>query len=123
MRTQRRRLQSGRKLSFTGELERCEVGRETKRPCLNPAAVKIKGAPFCEGCAREQEAYFTVGEITQELTDNRTKRAWCLLDERLVETLYRMRWEFTGRTSIRSSDDEIGWTYGKGGCSLDKGWR
>jgi hypothetical protein len=69
--------------------------------------VKIRGVPFCEGCARKQEAYFTVGEITQELTDDRTKRAWHLLDERLAEALYRMRWEFNGRTREEERRMEI----------------
>jgi hypothetical protein len=28
--------------------------------------VEIWGIPFCEACAREQEAYFAIGELTQE---------------------------------------------------------
>jgi hypothetical protein len=28
--------------------------------------VEIQGIPFCEGCAREQEAYFAIGTLTQE---------------------------------------------------------
>jgi hypothetical protein len=28
--------------------------------------VEIRGIPFCESCAREQEAYFAIGELTQE---------------------------------------------------------
>jgi hypothetical protein len=30
--------------------------------------VEIGGIPFCEACAREQEAYFAIGELTQEET-------------------------------------------------------
>ena len=30
--------------------------------------VEIRGIPFCEACAREQEAYFAIGELTQEET-------------------------------------------------------
>jgi hypothetical protein len=26
--------------------------------------VQIRGIPFCEACAREQEAYFAIGELT-----------------------------------------------------------
>jgi hypothetical protein len=26
--------------------------------------VEVRGVPFCEPCAREQEAYFAIGEIT-----------------------------------------------------------
>ncbi len=27
--------------------------------------VEIRGLPFCEACAREQEVYFAIGELTQ----------------------------------------------------------
>jgi hypothetical protein len=37
--------------------------------------VEIWGLPFCERCAREQEAYFAIGEMTQELTDDRANQA------------------------------------------------
>ncbi len=97
VRTQRRRLRNSRKLSSSGKLEQCQVGRETERPCPNPAAVEIRGVPFCACCAREQEAYFTVGEITQELADDRTRRAHSSFDEPLAEALDLMRWEFDER--------------------------
>jgi hypothetical protein len=29
--------------------------------------VEIRGIPFCEGCAREQEAYFAIGELTDDM--------------------------------------------------------
>jgi hypothetical protein len=32
--------------------------------------VEIQGIPFCEACAREQEVYFAIGELTQEQTRN-----------------------------------------------------
>lgn len=92
---QRRRLQDGRKPSYPGKkLKRCQVGRETEWPCSNPAAVEIRGVPFCECCAREQDAYFTVGEITQELTEDRTRRAQNYLDEPLAGVLNLLRWGF-----------------------------
>jgi hypothetical protein len=47
------------------ELGPCQVRSETDRPCPRSAAVKIRGVPFCERCAREQEAYFAIGELTQ----------------------------------------------------------
>ena len=97
VRTQRRRLRNSRKLSSSGKLEQCQVGRETERPCPNPAAVEIRGVPFCACCAREQEAYFTVGEITQELADDRTRRAHSSFDEPLAEALDPMRWGFDER--------------------------
>lgn len=97
VRAQGLRLQNVRELSFPGKLEQCQVGRETEQPCPNPATVEIRGVPFCECCAREQEAYFTVGEITQELTDDRTRRAHSSLDEPLAEALDHMRWGFDER--------------------------
>ena len=47
------------------ELGRCQVRSGTDRPCRRPAVVKVRGIPFCERCAREQEAYFTIGEFTE----------------------------------------------------------
>ena len=43
----------------------CQMRSRAESPCLNRAAVKIQGIPLCAGCAREQEAYFAVGELTQ----------------------------------------------------------
>ena len=42
----------------------CQVRSETKNPCPNRAVVEIRGIPFCGACAREQEAYFAIGEFT-----------------------------------------------------------
>ena len=98
VRAQSRRLQNSCKPSSPGKQEQCQVGRETERPCPNLAAVEIRGVPFYTWCAREQEAYFTVGEITQEIADDRTRRAHNSLDGPLVEVLVRMRW---------GSDDRI----------------
>jgi hypothetical protein len=44
----------------------CQVRSKTESPCLHRATVEIRGIPFCESCAREQEAYFAIGELTQE---------------------------------------------------------
>jgi len=47
----------------------CQVRSRTQSPCLHRAVVEIRGVPFCEACAREQEAYFAIGELlTQEET-------------------------------------------------------
>ena len=64
----------------TTEPGSCQVRSGTKSPCLSSAAVKIRGVPFCEPCAREQEAYFTLGELTEA-------PGLLLLDERLVGML------------------------------------
>ena len=44
----------------------CQVRSKTESPCLRRAEVEIRGIPFCEACARDQEAYFAIGELTQE---------------------------------------------------------
>ena len=44
----------------------CQVRSKTESPCLRRAEVEIRGIPFCDACAREQEAYFAIGELTQE---------------------------------------------------------
>src|ERR671938_1743976 len=69
----------------------CQVGSKTDHPCSRLAVVKIWGLSFCERCAREQKAYFAIGELTQE-------EARGLRDEPLVEALGRMRRERTGYT-------------------------
>lgn len=43
----------------------CQVRSRTGRPCPHRAIVEIRGIPFCGVCAREQEAYFAIGELTQ----------------------------------------------------------
>jgi hypothetical protein len=58
----------------TAELGPCQVRSETDHPCPRPAVIKIQGTPFCEPCAREQDAYFAIGELTQALANERTNR-------------------------------------------------
>jgi FXSXX-COOH protein len=67
----------------------CQVRSKTESPCLKPAMVQIRGIPFCEACAREQEAYFVIGELTQEDTEG-------LRSEALGEALGRMRRDRAG---------------------------
>ena len=70
----------------------CQVRSRTQSPCLHRAVVEIRGIPFCEGCAREQEAYFAIGELTQEETrDLRGEPLSKSLGETLGEMLDRMR--------------------------------
>jgi hypothetical protein len=64
--------------------EPCQVRSGTDDPCHRPASVRIGGVPFCEPCAREQEAYFAVGELTEEPRSSHD-------NERLVGLLDRMR--------------------------------
>ncbi len=35
----------------------------TKSPCPRRAVAEIRGVAFCGPCAREQEAYFAIGEL------------------------------------------------------------
>ena len=66
----------------------CQVRSKTDHPCPHRAAVEIRGIPFCEPCAREQEAYFAIGDLTRE--------AQGLCSEPLVGTLGGPRWERAG---------------------------
>jgi hypothetical protein len=50
--------------------------------------VEIQGIPFCEACAREQEAYFAIGELTWEETQGFRSE---LLSKTLGEPLDRLR--------------------------------
>ena len=70
-------------IKTTSEQEQCKVRSGTDNPCLRLAVVKVSGVPFCEPCAREQEVYFAIGELT-EVPDG-------LREKPLVELLNRMR--------------------------------
>jgi hypothetical protein len=48
------------------ELGLCQVRSKTERPCPHQAVLEIWGVPFCEPCAREQEAYFAIGKLTMQ---------------------------------------------------------
>src|SRR5215210_8723076 len=65
----------------------CQVRSKTQSPCLHQAVVEIGGIPFCEACAREQEAYFAIGELTRETQDLRSEP----LGKTLGETLDGIR--------------------------------
>ena len=45
----------------TKKLGPCQVRSKTEHPCPHRAVTEIWGVPFCEACAREQEAYFAIG--------------------------------------------------------------
>ena len=46
--------------------EPCQVRSRTESPCSRSAEVEILGVAFCGPCARQQEAYFAIGELTDE---------------------------------------------------------
>jgi hypothetical protein len=62
-----------------------QVRSKTQSPCLHQAVVEIRGIAFCERCAREQEAYFAIGELTRGKHSLRSKP--------LAKALARMRKE------------------------------
>ena len=78
-------------MTETTMLVSCQVRSKTESPCSHRAAVEIRGVAFCGPCAREQEAYFAIGELTQDETQG-------LRSEPLTEALERMRRERTGGT-------------------------
>ncbi len=67
----------------------CQVRSRTESPCPRRAEVEILGVAFCGPCAREQEAYFAIGELTHE--DGRDLRS-----KPLAEVLERKRQRHTG---------------------------
>src|ERR671917_2886428 len=69
----------------------CQVRSRTQSPCLHQAVVEILGIPFCGLCAREQEAYFAIGELTQG--EDETQGSGGKL---LVEALQRLPLEREG---------------------------
>jgi hypothetical protein len=70
------------------EKQQCTVRSGTADPCLRPAAVEVSGVPFCELCAREQEAYFAIGKIT-EASSQRLDDEELLVD--MLESMRRIR--------------------------------
>jgi hypothetical protein len=71
----------------------CEVRSKTESPCYRRAVVEMRGVAFCGPCAREQEAYFAIGELTQGEDETQ------ILDSKLlVEALKRLRREREGGT-------------------------
>ena len=83
------------------KLGTCQVRSETDRPCLRPAVVEIRGVPFCERCARDQEAYFAIGELTQGPAS----------DRRLAKVLNQLRWKLDERFTeagkhLKAADQE-----------------
>ena len=84
----------------------CQVRSRTQSPCLHQAVVEILGIPFCEECAREQEVYFAIGELTQEETrDLRHEPLSKSLGKTLSEMLDKMRRQRTDDLAAASRLD------------------
>ena len=69
----------------------CQVRINTQSPCPRSAEVEILGVAFCGPCARKQEAYFAIGELTHEEGQD-------LRSKPLAEVLERKRREREGST-------------------------
>ena len=67
----------------------CQVRSTTENPCPRSAEVEILGVAFCEPCARQQEAYFAIGELTHEVEQG-------LRSEPLAAAMKMMRRERAG---------------------------
>jgi hypothetical protein len=79
----------------------CQVRSKTGNPCPRRAEVEILGVAFCGPCAHEQEAYFAIGQLTdEEVRDFRNKP--------LAEALERLRWGHVGRTADISGEMQRG---------------
>ena len=68
----------------------CQVRSETGSPCPNLAAAEVRGVAFCGPCAREQEAYFAIGELVAR------GEAGALSSKPLARALQRVRRERAG---------------------------
>ena len=79
----------------------CQVRTKTGNPCPRRAEVEILGVAFCGPCAREQEAYFAIGELTDE------EEAQDFRGEALAEALERMRRERAGSTELGLDADTL----------------
>jgi hypothetical protein len=68
----------------------CQVRSRTERPCPRRAVVEVRGVAFCGPCAREQEAYFAIGELVAREGERG------LRSTPLAEALGRLRRERAG---------------------------
>jgi hypothetical protein len=79
----------------------CQVRSNTESPCVRSAEVEILGVAFCGACARQQEAYFAIGELTHEDTEG-------LRSEPLAAALKMMRRERAGVKETMATELHLG---------------
>ena len=78
----------------------CQVRTKAENPCPRRAEVEILGVAFCGPCAREQEAYFAIGELAgEEAQDFRS--------EALADALERMRRVRAGSTDLSLNAETV----------------
>lgn len=83
-----------------GNVGPCQVRIETDNPCPYPASTEIGDVPFCERCAREQAAYFAIGDLTQARETEVAREQSglrCLSAEPLAGMPDRARWKLVRR--------------------------
>ena len=73
---------------------------KAENPCPRRAEVEILGVAFCGPCAREQEAYFAIGELADE-------EAQDFRSEAMAEALERMRRVRAGSTDLSLDADTV----------------
>jgi hypothetical protein len=80
-------------------LDACQMRSGTESPCARPAAVRVRGIPFCERCARELDSYAAIGDLAQAqvMISGWTREARRLRNDPLVEALEQIQKEFAGR--------------------------
>jgi hypothetical protein len=78
----------------------CHVRSKAESPCPRRAVLEIRGVPFCGPCAREQEAYFAIGKLTQD----RAQGSGSKLLVRALERLRRERKGDMGGIAARIND-------------------
>ena len=74
----------------------------TESPCPRSAEVEILGVAFCRPCARQQEAYFAIGELTQQEDEAQGFRS-----KPLAEALEMMRRDRTGSADLSLDVDKV----------------
>ena len=91
----------GRLFLAEAKQELCQVRSRTDSPCPHIADVEILGVAFCGPCAREQEAYFAIGELTQQ------EEVRGLRSGPLVEALEKMRRDRAGSSDLGLDVDTV----------------
>ena len=77
----------------------CQVRSRTESPCPRRAVAEIRGVAFCGPCAREQEAYFAIGELVAREGERG------LRGKPLAEALKRLRRERGGGSVAEGRPD------------------
>ena len=78
----------------------CQVRTKAENPCPRRAEMEILGVAFCRPCAREQEAYFAIGELADEEAQDFRSKA-------LADALERMRRVRAGSTDLSLDADTV----------------